>query len=274
MTSGWGRALRANPSEAPSNSPLSARNERGGAGGGGPRPRFPSSAPLLILSAHPTSTSRIRPMNLDPIVLEGRHVRLVPMTREHVPALWRAGSDPGLWRLTMAQVASEDDMRRYVEAALAAQANGTALPFVTTDAATGEVIGSTRFGSVEAAHRRVEIGWTWISPPRQRTAVNTEAKYLMLRHAFETLGCVRVELKTDVLNARSRAAILRIGAREEGVLRKHQISESGRVRDTVYFSVIDDEWPGAKARLEDMLAEPRNAISHPERGVAPDPRTR
>lgn len=196
-------------------------------------------------------------MKLDPVTLEGRHVRLVPMTREHVPALWRAGSDPELWRLTMAQVASEDDMRRYVEAALAAQAKGTALPFVTTDATTGQVVGSTRFGSIEAVHRRVEIGWTWIARPWQRTVVNTEAKYLMLRHAFESLGCVRVELKTDVLNARSRAAILRIGAREEGVLRKHQITEGGRVRDTVFFSVIDDEWPAVRARLEQMLAAPR-----------------
>lgn len=197
-------------------------------------------------------------MNLDPVTLQGRHVRLVPMTREHVPALWRAGSAPELWRLTMAQVASEDDMRRYVEAALDAQAKGTALPFVTTDAATGQVIGSTRYGNVEAVHRRVEIGWTWIAPAWQRTAVNTEAKYLMLRHAFESLGAVRVELKTDVLNARSRAAILRIGAREEGVLRKHQITEGGRVRDTVFFSVIDDEWPAVRARLEQMLADPHS----------------
>ncbi|HEX6909691.1 MAG TPA: GNAT family protein [Longimicrobium sp.] len=195
-------------------------------------------------------------MKLEPVTLEGRHVRLVPMTPEHVPALWEAGRDPELWRLTMSQVHSEDDMRRYVSAALHAQTAGTALPFVTTEAPTGRVVGSTRFGNVDPANRRVEIGWTWISPAWQRTAVNTEAKYLMLRHAFETLGCVRVELKTDVLNERSRAAILRIGAREEGVLRKHQITELGRIRDTVYFSVIDDEWPDVRARLEGMLAAP------------------
>ena len=195
-------------------------------------------------------------MNLEPIVLEGRHVRLVPMTPEHVPALWEAGNDPALWRLTMSQPASEADMRAFVDAALRAQAAGTALPFVTTEAATGRVVGSTRFGNVEAAHRREEIGWTWIAAPWQRTAVNTEAKLLMLRHAFESLGCVRVELKTDVLNERSRRAILRIGAREEGILRKHQITDGGRIRDTVYFSIIDDEWPVAKARLERMLAAP------------------
>jgi RimJ/RimL family protein N-acetyltransferase len=193
-------------------------------------------------------------MQLAPVTLEGVHVRLVPMTPEHVPALWRAGGDPELWRLTMAQVHGEADMRRYVEEALRAQAQGTALPFVTTLADTGEVIGSTRFGNADVTHRRVEIGWTWIAPRWQRTPVNTEAKYLMLRHAFATLGCLRVELKTDVLNQRSRNAILRIGAREEGVLRKHQVTEGGRVRDTVYFSVIDDEWPEVRTRLERMLA--------------------
>jgi RimJ/RimL family protein N-acetyltransferase len=193
-------------------------------------------------------------MMLEPIVLEGRRVRLVPMTPEHVMALWEAGRDPELWRLTMSQVLSEDDMRRYVSAALHAQRAGSALPFVTTEAETGRVVGSTRFGNAEAAHRRVEIGWTWIAAPWQRTAINTEAKYLMLRHAFESLGCVRVELKTDALNERSRRAILCIGAREEGILRKHQITDGGRIRDSVYYSVVDDEWPVVKARLETMLA--------------------
>ena len=192
-------------------------------------------------------------MKLEPVVLQGRHVRLVPMTLDHVPALWQAGSDPELWRLTTSQVHGEHDMRRYVQAALDGQARGTALPFVTLDAAGERVIGSTRFGSIEAPHRRVEIGWTWIGAPWQRSAVNTEAKYLMLRHAFETLGCIRVELKTDVLNERSRRAILRIGAREEGILRKHAITEAGRIRDTVYFGIVDDDWPSVKARLESML---------------------
>lgn len=195
-------------------------------------------------------------MSLEPVTLEGRVVRLVPMSTQHVPALWEVGNDDDLWRLTMAQVRTEDDMRRYVESALRQRDAGTALPFVTTLADTGQVIGSTRFGAYEAAHRRVEIGWTWIGRAWQRSAVNTEAKLLMFRHAFETLGMVRVELKTDVLNERSRNAMLRIGAREEGILRKHQITDGGRVRDTIYFSVIDDEWPSVKRRLEEMLARP------------------
>ena len=195
-------------------------------------------------------------MNLEPVTLEGRHVRLVPLSLEHVPALWEVARDPDLWRLTIAQVHSEDDLRSYVQAALNSQAAGTALPFATTDAATGRPIGSTRFGNVSAHDRRVEIGWTWIGRPWQRTPANTEAKYLMLRHAFETLGCMRVELKTDALNQRSRNAMLRLGCREEGTLRKHMLTEGGRVRDTVFFSIIDDEWPAVKARLEEMLARP------------------
>lgn len=197
-------------------------------------------------------------MKLQPVVLEGEHVRLVPMTLDHVPALWEAGNDPELWKFTLAQVHSEADMRRSVEAALALQAQGTALPFVTTEAATGRVIGSTRFGNADAWSRRVEIGWTWIAAPWQRSPVNTEAKYLMLRRAFETLGCMRVELKTSALNLKSRRAIARIGAREEGILRKHAVSEDGRVRDTVYFGIVDDEWPQVRARLLAMMAAVRS----------------
>jgi RimJ/RimL family protein N-acetyltransferase len=117
----------------------------------------------------------------------------------------------------------------------------------------GRVIGSTRYANIDRAHRRVEIGWTWVARAWQRTAVNTEAKYLLLRHAFETLGCIRVELKTDSLNAQSRAAILRIGAREEGIFRNHMITASGRIRHTVYFSITDAEWPEVKSRLEAKL---------------------
>ncbi len=201
-------------------------------------------------------------IDLTPMPLEGRHVRLVPLSLDHVPALWEVADDWDLWELGMSAIRTEDDLRRYVEAALAMQAAGTALPFATTEAATGRPIGSTRFGNVDAAHRRVEIGWTWIGRPWQRTPVNTEAKYLMLRHAFETWGCVRVELKTDVLNQRSRNAMLRIGAKEEGVLRKHQITDLGRVRDSVFFSIVDDEWPAVKTRLEEMLARP---YPHPTR---------
>ncbi|MBB4636706.1 GNAT family N-acetyltransferase [Longimicrobium terrae] len=197
-------------------------------------------------------------MELEPVVLQGAHVRLVPMTMEHVPALWEAGNDPDLWQFTLTQNHSEDDMRRYVEAALRLQQQGTALPFVTTEAATGRVIGSTRFGNVDTWSRRVEIGWTWIAAPWQRSPINTEAKFLMLRHAFETLGCIRVELKTSALNQKSRRAIARIGGREEGILRKHAVSEDGRIRDTVYFGIVDDEWPDVCARLLAMMAEPRS----------------
>ena len=142
---------------------------------------------------------------------------------------------------------------RYLREALDMQSEGNALPFATVDQATGRVLGCTRFGNIEPKHRRAEIGWTWVGRASQRSHVNTEAKYLMLRHAFETWGCVRVELKTNALNRKSRAAILRIGAKEEGTLRKHATSDTGVVRDTVYFSITDDEWPGVKARLESML---------------------
>jgi RimJ/RimL family protein N-acetyltransferase len=195
-------------------------------------------------------------MELEPVTLEGRHVRLVPLTLEHVPALWEAADDPEIWRWTLNRPASEADMRKYVEAALATRAAGGSLPFATTEAATGRVIGSTRYHNWEPPHPRVEIGYTWIARPWQRTPVNTEAKYLMLRHAFETLGLARVELRTDAQNARSRAAIARIGGVEEGILRRHMLTDSGRIRDTVYFSILDDEWPQVKLRLEEKLARP------------------
>lgn len=193
-------------------------------------------------------------MNLAPVVLEGRVVRLEPLTLDHVDALSAVGLDPSLWALTTIRVNDSDDMRRYVQTALDEQRAGTALPFATIARATGTVVGTTRFGSAVHEHARVEIGWTWIAPPWQRTAVNTEAKYLMLRHAFEVLKIRRVELKTSALNARSRAAILRIGATEEGTLRKHMINADGSARDSVYFSVTDDEWPRVRTRLEAMLA--------------------
>lgn len=193
-------------------------------------------------------------MKVSPVVLSGSLVRLEPLSLEHLEQLFAAGSDPELWRWTVAQIDSMNDMRAYVDAALEAQGAGTALPFATTDAATGEVIGSTRFGNIDVANRRVEIGWTWLRRDRQRTGCNTEAKYLMLRHAFDVLGCIRVELKTDALNQQSRAAIVRIGAVEEGILRAHMITASGRRRDSVYYSILDREWPAVCERLERMLA--------------------
>jgi RimJ/RimL family protein N-acetyltransferase len=191
-------------------------------------------------------------MNIQPVTLEGRHVRLEPLTLDHHADLCEAGLDEELWRWIPKAVRTADDMREYIEIALRAQADGSALPFATVERASGRAVGSTRFGNIDRGNRRLEIGWTWIGRQWQRTAVNTEAKYLMLRHAFETLGAMRVELKTDSLNERSRRAILRLGAVEEGTFRKHMTTESGRVRHTVYFSVIDEEWAGVKSRLEGM----------------------
>jgi RimJ/RimL family protein N-acetyltransferase len=144
-------------------------------------------------------------------------------------------------------------MRKYIETAMLWREQGTAIPFATVEQATGRIAGSTRFANVDYPNRRGEIGWTWIAPPWQRTAVNTEAKYLMLRHAFETLGFLRVELKTDSLNQRSRDAILRLGAKEEGTFRNHMVCADGRIRHSVYFSIIDSEWPNVKRELERKL---------------------
>ena len=180
-------------------------------------------------------------------------MRLVPLSLEHIEPMFAAASDQELWRWTTTQIASMDDMRAYVETALAAQKEGTALPFATLDASTGDIIGSTRFANIDRANRRVEIGWTWLRRDRQRTSCNTEAKYLMLSHAFDVLGCIRVELKTDALNQKSRAAILRIGAVEEGILRAHMITATGRVRDSVMYSVLNREWPDVRAALENRL---------------------
>lgn len=193
-------------------------------------------------------------MTLEPIVLEGQNVRLEPLSFEHLTDLAKVAFDPEIWRWTSERAMSPRELRAYVERALAAARTGTVLPFATVSRAAGRAIGSTRFANFDAPNRRVEIGWTWLGRDWQRTAINTEAKYLMLTHAFEKLGCVRVELRTDVLNERSRAAIRRIGASEEGVLRKHAITSTGRVRDDVYYSIVDEEWPGVKAKLEARIA--------------------
>ena len=193
-------------------------------------------------------------MVVAPCTLAGRHVRLEPLTERHAEALWAVGRDPELWRFTITRVDSPETMRNYVATALAEQEAGLALPFVTMETSSGRVIGSTRFHTISPEDRRVEIGWTWLGRPWQRTAANTEAKYLMLRHAFETWGCVRVELKTSRLNERSRAAIRRIGGVEEGILRRHRRNADGTWRDTVYYSILDDEWPAVKQRLESSLA--------------------
>ncbi len=195
-------------------------------------------------------------MRIEPVTLEGRFVRLEPLSLAHAAHLCEAGLDQELWRWTASRVRTPDEMRRYIETALEWQRQGTALPFAIIACASGRAVGSTRYGNIDPAHRRLEIGWTWVARTAQRTAINTESKYLLLRHAFETLGCIRVEFKTDALNERSRAALLRIGAKEEGILRSHMVTADGRVRDSVYYSILATEWPEVKAGLEQKLARP------------------
>lgn len=190
---------------------------------------------------------------LKPVTLEGVHVRLEPLTPLHVPDLCEIGLNPEIWRWTPICMRTPEEMQSYVEQALKARELGTALPFVTIERQSGRIVGSTRFGNIDVAHKGLEIGWTWIVEEWRRTAINTEAKYLMLRHAFESLGCIRVQFKTDSLNKRSRDAILRLGAHEEGVFRNHMITYTGRFRHTVYYSIIDAEWPAVKVRLEGFL---------------------
>ncbi len=192
-------------------------------------------------------------MKIEPVTLQGRVVRLEPLALAHVPGLARVGLDPELWRWIPTQVADAAQMQAWVQTALAEQTAGTSLPFAIISQASGEAIGSTRYMNIVPAHRRLEIGSTWLSTAAQRSGANTEAKLLLLTHAFEALKAIRVELKTDALNSKSRAAIARIGGIEEGIFRRHVICESGRVRDTVYFSMLDNEWPAVKTRLFSML---------------------
>ena len=202
----------------------------------------------------------VTPMNIEPVILRGSTVRLEPMSLDHVSALSRVGLEPELWHWIPTPVTSVDEMRAYALMALDERHRGVSLPFVIVDQANDQVIGSTRYGNIDSTHRRVEIGWTWLTKAYQRTAANTEAKLLLLPHAFETLGAIRVELKTDALNEKSRKAITRIGATQEGIFRKHLITASGRVRDTVYFSIIDTEWPTIKTRLAERAGSPTKPV--------------
>jgi N-acetyltransferase len=194
----------------------------------------------------------------DPVVLEGRHVRLEPMSPERLDeqaaALAEAVTDGTLWNSRVTTIPRPEGMRAYVEKALGEFAAGRSLPFVTRDRASGRIVGTTRYMNIEAAHRRLEIGTTWIAQSFQRTAVNTEAKLLMLRHAFETLRCIAVDVRTHERNAQSRAAIERLGAKLDGILRNHMIMPDGTVRNTASYSIIDAEWPDVRARLEARLS--------------------
>ena len=191
-----------------------------------------------------------------PVTLEGSIVRLEPIRRDHAGLFWEAAKNnlEEIFRWIPYAMKTPEDFRTLVNKAFSEQERGESVVFATVERSSGRVVGSTRFMNIDRANRRVEIGSTWIAPAWQRTVVNTEAKYLMLRHAFEGWGCMRVELKTDALNQKSRNAILRIGAKEEGTLRRHLITWTGRVRDTVYFSILDNEWPTVRAALEARLA--------------------
>ena len=200
------------------------------------------------------------PMRVGPVTLEGPHVRLIPMTLDHVEGLFKAADFPEIWEHTTTQpMQTIADIRAYVKVALAEQAEGQAIPFATTDPVTGEIIGATRFADISVNDRRLAIGWTWLRPDRQRTGVNGEAKALMLQQAFDVWGALRVEIRTDVRNTRSRAAIERIGGMFEGTLRQHMIVD-GRVRNTAYYSVIDLDWRDPNHRAY------RNALSY---GITP-----
>lgn len=195
---------------------------------------------------------------LSPITMQGSHVRLEPLSLAHVPGLQQATRDGELWRLWYTSVPDPDGMAAYVEKALALRDAGTALPWAVLDA-DGEVVGSTRYGNVDADNKRVEIGWTWYAKRVQRTALNTEAKLLLLTHAFETLDCAAVEFRTNWFNHASRNAIARLGAKQDGVLRKHMRMADGQHRDTVVFSIIDGEWPMVKRHLSFKLEPTRGS---------------
>lgn len=191
---------------------------------------------------------------LTPLSLTGKAIQLVPLSFAHVDALCETGLDARLWQSTTIQVRTRAEMEEYVRTALAFRDEGTALPFVIVERASAKVIGSTRYHSFVPEHRRLEIGFTWIAPSWQRTVVNTEAKYLMLRHAFEDLKCIRVEFRTDAENEQSIRAVLRLGAKQEGILRNYRVTAHRGVRDLAVFSMVESEWPRIRTELETKLA--------------------
>lgn len=192
---------------------------------------------------------------MDSVTLEGQYVRLEPLSLDHFDGLWTASQGAGIWQWTLQVISTPDDLHEYIEVALARREAGTQLPFATIERSTGTVVGCTRFDAIDETHRGLEIGWTWIHPHWQRTAINTEAKFLMLRHAFEDWRAIRVQLKTDSLNEKSRAAIGRLGARFEGIIRNHMIvAHSGRIRHSALFSITREEWPTVKNGLLEKLS--------------------
>ncbi len=194
-----------------------------------------------------------QPFLIEPVTLEGKFVRLEPLSRDHFDGITAAGSASEIWTWLSVHPEGRAGFARWADQALAARDAGDELPFTTFDRASGEIVGGTRYLNIVRDSRRLEIGWTWITPQMQRTYVNTEAKYLQLRHCFEVLGCRRVELKTDRRNEKSRNAMLRMGAQFEGIARKQMRTFDGTNRDNAWFAIIDDDWPAVKQRLEAML---------------------
>jgi RimJ/RimL family protein N-acetyltransferase len=192
-------------------------------------------------------------MDIRPVTLSGKIVRLEPLTLGHVPNLFSA-SDPTIWKYMLyGDITSETDMENWVRDMLERAESRTDLPFAVIHLGTGKAIGATRYLEIRPQHRGLEIGGTWYGLEYQRTGVNTECKYLLLKHAFETLGCIRVQFKSDSRNEKSIAAIKRIGAKPEGILRNHMMLPDGTLRHSAYFSILDSEWPGVKKMLEEKL---------------------
>ena len=196
------------------------------------------------------------PRFIEPVTLKGRHASLEPLAATHVDDLARAAGDGELWTLWYTGVAPPDRMRDYVATALDMRERLDAMPFVVRDPG-GTIVGCTRFFNVDAANRRVEIGHTWYAKRVQRTPLNTECKLMLLTHAFEQLRCIAVEFRTHWFNHPSRTAIARLGAKQDGVLRNHQVDRDGVKRDTVVFSILDSEWPPVKRHLGFQLERPR-----------------
>ena len=193
-------------------------------------------------------------MDLEPLVLSGNHVRLEPMTEAHISGLAKIGVGQNFWDFMLyGRMDSEEDMRGWVLDIITRSEKGTDLPFAVIHLASGRVAGATRYLNIMPKDRGLEIGGTWYGTEFQRTAVNTECKYLLLSHAFESLGTIRVQLKTDLRNERSQKAMERIGAKKEGILRNHMVLPDGRYRDSVYYSILDTEWPEVKKKLEEMM---------------------
>lgn len=194
---------------------------------------------------------------IEPVTLKGRYATLEPLAREHAKDLRRAAADGELWQLWYTSVPSPEKTLPYIDAALRMRKDLGAMPFAVRDNAADEIVGSTRYFNVDALNRRLEIGHTWYATRTQRTAINTECKLLLLTHAFEKLKCIAVEFRTHWFNRASREAIARLGAKQDGVLRNHQISVDGSYRDTVVFSIIESEWPAVRRHLNFLLERSR-----------------